>query len=152
MGKNKPWLLTSQKARWAQSLQYLRYKTSPCGQYLDSWYNAHTKNAPLKGPKPKKVREEGKRKERKRKQQRSRKHLYLDNQEKNNPSRYNLTSITTGFRLSSIVVKLQSDVQTSVFGLGVDFVLPLSQQQDQKEQEEEEEPPLKSFRRGKILL
>ena len=98
------------------------------------------------------MREEGKRKERKRKQQRSRKHLYLDNQEKNNPSRYNLTSITTGFRLSSIVVKLHSNVQTSVFGLGVDFVLPLSQQQDQKEQEEEEEPPLKSFRRGKILL
>ena len=86
------------------------------------------------------MREEGKRKERKRKQQRSRKHLYLDNQEKNNPSRYNLTSITTGFRLSSIVVKLQSNVQTSVFGLGVDLVLPLSQ-----EEEEEEDPLSKSI-------
>ena len=38
-------------------------------------------------------------------------------------------------------VKLQSQVQTSVLGLGVDFVLPLSQQQEQEE--EEEEPPPK---------
>ena len=37
-------------------------------------------------------------------------------------------------------VKLQSKVQTSVFELGVDFVLPLSQ-----EQEEEQAPP-KSIR------
>ena len=91
------------------------------------------------------MREEGKRKERKRKQQRSRKHLYLDNQEKNNPSRYNLTSITTGFRLSSIVVKLQSNVQTSVFGLGVDFVLPLSQEEEEQEEQEEQEPPTKIY-------
>ena len=31
------------------------------------------------------------------------------------------------------IVKLQSQVQTSVLGLGVDFVLPLSQQQEQEE-------------------
>ena len=41
---------------------------------------------------------------------------------------------------------LKSKVQTSVLGLGVDFVFPLSQQQQQKEQEEE--PPPKSIRRG----
>ena len=40
-----------------------------------------------------------------------------------------------------VVVKLQSQVQTSVLGLGVDFVLPLSRQ-------EQEEPPSKSIRRG----
>ena len=39
----------------------------------------------------------------------------------------------------SHIVKLQSKVQTSVLGLGVDFVLPLSQQQEQ-EQEQQEEP------------
>ena len=38
-------------------------------------------------------------------------------------------------------VKLQSQVQTSVLGLGVDFVLPLSQQQEQEQQEEQKEPP-----------
>ena len=32
----------------------------------------------------------------------------------------------------SHIVKLQSKVQTSVLGLGVDFVLPLSQQQQQQ--------------------
>jgi len=37
-----------------------------------------------------------------------------------------------------VIVKLQSKVQTSVLGLGVDFVLPLSQQE--QEQEEQEEP------------
>ena len=42
------------------------------------------------------------------------------------------------------VVKLQSKVQTSVLGLGVDFVFPLSQQQ----QQEEEQPPPKSIRTG----
>ena len=41
----------------------------------------------------------------------------------------------------SCIVKLQSQVQTSVLGLGVDFVLPLSQQQEQ------EEPPPKYMRR-----
>ena len=30
------------------------------------------------------------------------------------------------------IVKLQSQVQTSVLGLGVDFVLPLSQEQQQQ--------------------
>ena len=43
--------------------------------------------------------------------------------------------------LSIVVVKLQSKVQTSVLGLGVDFLSPLSQQQEQQE----EEPPPKSI-------
>ena len=30
-----------------------------------------------------------------------------------------------------VVVKVQSQVRTSVLGLGVDFVLPLAQQQEQ---------------------
>ena len=38
------------------------------------------------------------------------------------------------------VVKLQSKVQTSVLGLGVDFVLPLSQQQQQQQQQQEPSP------------
>ena len=37
--------------------------------------------------------------------------------------------------------KFQSQVQTSVLELGVDFVLPLSQQQEQEQ--EQEEPPQK---------
>ena len=45
-----------------------------------------------------------------------------------------------------------SKVQTSVLGLGVDFVFSLSQeqqeQQEQQEEQEEEEPPQKSIRRG----
>ena len=45
-----------------------------------------------------------------------------------------------------IFVKLQSKVQTSVLGLGVDFVFPLSQQQ---QEEEQEQPPPKS--NGKVL-
>ena len=44
-----------------------------------------------------------------------------------------------------ILVKFQSKFQTSVLGLGVDFVLPMShQQQEQQEQEQQEEPPPKS--------
>ena len=43
------------------------------------------------------------------------------------------------------IVKLQAKVQTSVLGLGVDFVFPLSQQE---QQEQQEEPPPKSIRRG----
>ena len=39
------------------------------------------------------------------------------------------------------VVKFQSQVQTSVLGLGVDFVLPLSQQEKEQKQEQEEPPP-----------
>ena len=40
-------------------------------------------------------------------------------------------------------------VQTSVFGLGVDFVLPLSQEQEEQEEEEEQEEPTPKFiRRG----
>ena len=48
----------------------------------------------------------------------------------------------------------KSKVQTSVLGLGVDFVFPLSQvqqqqqQQQQQEQEQQEEPPPKSIKRG----
>ena len=36
------------------------------------------------------------------------------------------------------VVKLQSKVQTSVLGLGVDLVFSLSQEEQQEEQEEQE--------------
>ena len=39
---------------------------------------------------------------------------------------------------NEVIVKLQSQVQTSVLGLGVEFVLPLSQQEQQQE-----EPPTK---------
>ena len=46
-----------------------------------------------------------------------------------------------------VVVKLQSKVQTSVLGLGVDFVFPLSQQKQQQEQQQEQPPP-KYIRRG----
>ena len=43
----------------------------------------------------------------------------------------------------------KSKVQTSVLGLGVDFVFPLSQQQEQQEQQEQQqEPSPKSIRRG----
>ena len=54
---------------------------------------------------------------------------------------------TTGHGiLAPIFVKLQSPVQTSVLGLGVDFVLPLSQQQqEQEQQEKKDEPPPKSM-------
>ena len=45
------------------------------------------------------------------------------------------------------IVKLQSKAQTSVLGLGVDFVFPLSQHQEQ-EQEQEQLPPPKFIRRG----
>ena len=40
--------------------------------------------------------------------------------------------------LNFVVIKLQSKVQTSVLGLGVDFVLPLSQQEQQEQQQQEE--------------
>ena len=40
------------------------------------------------------------------------------------------------------IVKLQSQVQNLVLGLGVDFVLPLSQQEEQKQ---EEDPQSKSL-------
>ena len=42
------------------------------------------------------------------------------------------------------IVKLQSQVQTSVLGLGVNFVLILSQQ----EQHKEEEPCTKIYQKG----
>ena len=56
------------------------------------------------------------------------------------------TYLTRMFPMSpiSIFVKLQSKVQTSVLGLGVDFVLPLSQQQEE-EQEGGEDEPLPAF-------
>ena len=44
------------------------------------------------------------------------------------------------YTICANIVKLQSKVQTSVLGLGVDFILPLSQQQQQEEQQEEQEP------------
>ena len=50
------------------------------------------------------------------------------------------------------IVILQSQVQTSVLGLGVDFVLHLSQQQEEEQEDEEEEQQQaslpKSIRRG----
>ena len=54
------------------------------------------------------------------------------------------------FLLDSLsIIKLQSKVQTSVLGLGVDFVFRLSQQeQEQEQQEQEKEPPPKSIRSG----
>ena len=43
----------------------------------------------------------------------------------------------------------KSKVKTSVLGLGVDFVFPLSQQQQQQQQQQQEQqPPPKSIRRG----
>ena len=42
------------------------------------------------------------------------------------------------------VIYCQNPVQTSVLGLGVDFVFPLSKQQEQQQEEQEEEPPPKS--------
>ena len=46
---------------------------------------------------------------------------------------------------NGLFVKLKSQVQTSVLGLRVDFVLPLSQQEKEQEQkqQEQEEPPSK---------
>ena len=49
--------------------------------------------------------------------------------------------------LSVVVVKLQSKVQTSVLGLGVDFLSPLSQQQEQQE-----EPFCKTTLDGRRIL
>ena len=40
----------------------------------------------------------------------------------------------TDFWTMSIIVKLQSKVQASVLGLGVDFVFPLSQEEEEQEQ------------------
>ena len=47
------------------------------------------------------------------------------------------------YTICANIVKLQSKVQTSVLGLGVDFVLPLSQQEEQQEEQE-----CKTFHRG----
>ena len=49
------------------------------------------------------------------------------------------SNIIFAFYCFLFIVKLQSKVQTSVLGLGVDFVLPLSQQQQQQEQEQQEQ-------------
>ena len=49
--------------------------------------------------------------------------------------------------INDIFVELQSKVQTSVLGLEVDFVLPLSQEQEE-EQQGEAQPPQKSIRGG----
>ena len=42
-------------------------------------------------------------------------------------------------------VKLKSQVQTSVLGLLVDFVLPLSQQEQEQREQQEKEPTPKSI-------
>ena len=52
-----------------------------------------------------------------------------------------------------VFVKLQSQVQTSVLGLGVDFILPLSKEEEQAlsqrvEQEEQDHHQTKYFRNG----
>ena len=46
-----------------------------------------------------------------------------------------------------VIVKLQSKVQASVLGLGVDFVFPLSQEQQEEQQQQQEQPPPKYSRR-----
>ena len=49
--------------------------------------------------------------------------------------------------MRTIVVKLQSKLNSSVqVGQGVDFVFPPSQQEQQEQQQEQEEPPPKSTR------
>ena len=57
-----------------------------------------------------------------------------------------LTALGSNSEIGNFV-KLQAKVQTSVLGLGVDFVLPLSQQEQQ-----EEEPPPKSIRRERFYF
>ena len=54
-----------------------------------------------------------------------------------------------GAVLKEYFVKLQSKVQTSVLGLGVNFVFPLSSQQEQEQ--EQQDPPPKSIKWGCIL-
>ena len=56
------------------------------------------------------------------------------------------SNIIFAFYCFLFIVKLQSKVQTSVLGLGVDFVLPLSQQQQQQQQE-----PHQNIPEGNIL-
>ena len=46
----------------------------------------------------------------------------------------------------------KSKVQTSVLGLGVDFVFPLLQQQHEQQQEEQEEEPPPKMAKTKVLL
>ena len=58
--------------------------------------------------------------------------------------------IKAGWKIK-IFVKLQSKVQTSVLGLGVDFVLPLSQEQEEEEQQQKEEEPHQNIAEGNIL-
>ena len=49
-------------------------------------------------------------------------------------------------------VKLQSKVQASVLGLGVDFVFPLSQeQQEQQQEEQQQEQPHQNIPEKSIL-
>ena len=69
----------------------------------------------------------------------------MDNKE----SSMNWNTISGKFLSTSSPI---SKVQTSVLGLGVDFVFSLSQEQEEQEEqqqeEQEEEPPPKSIRRG----
>ena len=57
------------------------------------------------------------------------------------------------YRTHILIVKLQSKVQTSVLGLGVDFVLPLSQEEEEEEEEEEQQQqePHQNIPEGNIL-
>ena len=81
---------------------------------------------------------------------------FLQSKDDNNPENFSLVVNRVQFELSElypikdyfqeIFVKLQSQVQTSDLGLGVELVLPLSKQQEQQEEqqeEQEEEPPPK---------
>ena len=66
------------------------------------------------------------------------------------PTSISSLAICTAFLSNS---RPKFKVQTSVLGLGVDFVFPLSQQQQEQEQEQEQQqeqqqPPPKSIRRG----
>ena len=47
---------------------------------------------------------------------------------------FGIQAVIHSLVLNFVAIKLQSKVQTSVLGLGVDFVLPLSQEQEEPHQ------------------
>ena len=50
---------------------------------------------------------------------------------------------------SCLISKIQLDNNLDiVFRLGVDFVLPMSQEKQEEQEEEEEEPPTKMYQKG----
>ena len=51
----------------------------------------------------------------------------------------------------NVIVKLQSKVQASVLGLGVDFVFPLSQEQEEQQEEQQQEQPHQNIPEKSIL-